>query len=323
MAELTPRFLIGRLAWAIILSLFAVGIGFVIFQVLPSGDPAALRAGRFATAAQIEVIRTEMGLDQPLYVQFGIYVRDLLHFDLGTSARTGADVNGIIAERLPVTVMLVLVAALVWLLAGIIGGVMGAGHWRSAGDRTAGGLSLLLVSAPVFWTGYLAIFAFGTGVGLLPFLPGVGGWDEAGGVAGKLAAVLLPSLVLGLTSAAVYYRLSRSAVRAELAAPYTFAARARGLGDSTVLWRHAARTGLTPILGLAGLDLGLLLAGNVILVETVFNLPGLGALVTSSIDRSDLPVIEGLVLVSALFMVAVNFIADIAFRLSDPRPDRH
>lgn len=323
MAELSFRYLIGRLAWALFLGLFALGVVFLIFQVLPSGDPAVLRAGRFATPAQIEVIRVELGLDHPVYVQFGIYVRDLLlHFDLGTSAHTGAAVSGLIADRLPVTLLLIAVAAAVWFLTGILGGVLGADRWQSAGDRAAGGLSLLLISAPVFWTGYMAIFAFGAGVGLLPFLPGIGGWQEAGGTAGKLFALLLPALVLGLATAAIYYRLTRAAVRVELDSPYAFAARARGLGGSIVLWRHAARTGLTPILGLAGLELGLVMAGNVILVETVFNLPGLGSLLTSSIDHSDLPVIEGLVLLAALTLVAVNFVADIAFRVSDPRPNR-
>jgi peptide/nickel transport system permease protein len=228
----------------------------------------------------------------------------------------------LIADRLPVTALLVLGAGLVWFAAGILGGVIGASHSRTAGDRLAGGLSLLLISAPVFWTGYVAIFALGTGAGLLPVLPGVGGWDEGSGVAGKFAAMILPVLVLGLTSAAIYYRLTRSTMRSEFRAPYVFAARARGLDDSTIVWRHAARTGLTPILGLAGLDLGLILAGNVILVETVFNLPGIGSMVTSSISQSDLPLIEGLVLVAALVMVLLNLVTDIAFRAADPRPRR-
>jgi peptide/nickel transport system permease protein len=228
----------------------------------------------------------------------------------------------LITDRLPVTALLVFGAGLVWFVAGILGGVIGASHSRTAGDRLAGGLSLLLISAPVFWTGYVAIFALGTGVGLLSVLPGIGGWEDAQGVADKFAAMILPVLVLGLTSAAIYYRLTRSAMRSEFRAPYVFAARARGLDDSTIVWRHAARTGLTPILGLAGLDLGLILAGNVILVETVFNLPGIGSMITSSISQSDLPLIEGLVLVAALTMVLLNLVTDIAFRAADPRPNR-
>ena len=320
---MTVRFILGRLAWAIFLTFFAVLLVFVVFQVLPSGDPAALRVGRFATPDQLATVRSEMGLEKPIYVQFGIYVRDLLlHFDLGESARSGADVRGLIADRLPVTALLVFGAGLVWFAAGILGGVIGASHSRTAGDRLAGGISLLLISAPVFWTGYVAIFALGTGAGLLPVLPGVGGWDEGSGVAGKFAAMILPVLVLGLTSAAIYYRLTRSTMRSEFRAPYVFAARARGLDESTIVWRHAARTGLTPILGLAGLDLGLILDGNVILVETVFNLPGIGSMVTSSISQSDLPLIEGLVLVAALVMVLLNLVTDIAFRAADPRPRR-
>jgi ABC-type dipeptide/oligopeptide/nickel transport system permease component len=311
------------LAWAAFLALFAVLLVFVVFQLLPSGDPASLRVGRFATPEQIATVRSEMGLDQPVYVQFGIYARDLLlHLDLGQSAQSGTEVRTLIADRLPLTALLVLGAGLVWFVAGILGGVIGASHSRSAGDRVAGGFSLLLISAPAFWTGYLAIFLLGTGAGLLPVLPGIGGWEEAQGVIEKLAAMILPVLVLGLTSAGIYYRLTRSAMRSEFRAPYVFAARARGLDDSTIVWRHAARTGLTPILGLAGLDLGLILAGNVILVETVFNLPGIGSMVTSSIGQSDLPLIEGLVLVAALVMVMLNLVTDIIFRAADPRPER-
>ncbi|MBN8869173.1 MAG: ABC transporter permease [Solirubrobacterales bacterium] len=320
---MSARFILGRLAWAVFFAFFAVLLVFLIFQVLPSGDPATLRIGRFATPDQIARVRSEMGLDRPVYVQFGIYVRDLLlHFDLGESARSGTEVRSLIADRLPVTALLVFGAALVWFAAGVLGGVIGASYSRTAGDRLAGGLSLLLISAPIFWTGYVAIFVLGAGVGLLPVLPGIGGWEDAQGAAGKLAAMILPVLVLGLTSAAIYYRLTRSAMRSEFRAPYVFAARARGLGEQTVVWRHAARTGLTPILGLAGLDLGLILAGNVILVETVFNLPGAGSAVTSSINQSDLPVIEGLVLVAALVMVLLNLVTDLAFRAADPRPDR-
>lgn len=317
------RFVLGRVAWAIFLALLVVALVFVIFRVMPSGDPASLRAGRLASPEQIEAIRDAMGLDRPVFVQFGIFVRDLvLHFDLGTSARTGTDVKEMVFGRIPVTLMLVAGASLVWFFAGIVGGVLGGAKAGSTGDRLAGAASLFLVSAPVFWVGYMAIFLFGAAVGLLPVLPGVGGWGESSQWSGHLAALLLPALVLGVASAAVYYRLTRVAIRSELRSAYAFAADARGLKRGTVVWRHAAPTGLTPIIGLAGLDLGLLLAGNVILVETVFNLPGLGSLFTSSIDRSDLPVIEALVLLSALFMVLVNLVADIAFRISDPRPDR-
>lgn len=315
------RFIVGRVAWAIFLALFVVALVFVIFQVLPSGDQASLRAGRFASPDQVEAIRSAMGLDRSVFVRFGIFVRDLfIHFDLGTSSRTGTDVKEVIVDRIPVTLTLVVGASLVWFAGGILAGVLGGARAGSVGDRLAGATSLFLVSAPIFWVGYMAIFLLGSAVGLLPLLPGVGGWQEAEHWSGHLAALLLPSIVLGVSSAAVYYRLTRVAIRSELRSPYSFAASARGLGGRTVLWRHAARTGLTPIIGLAGLDLGLLLAGNVILVETVFNLPGLGSLLTASIDRSDLPVVEALVLVAALFMVVVNLAADITFRLSDPRP---
>lgn len=315
------RFVIGRVAWAVFLALFVVALVFVIFQVLPSGDPASLRAGRYASPDQVDSVRSAMGLDRSAFVQFGIFVRDLfIHFDFGTSSRTGTDVKGLIVDRIPVTLMLVAAASVFWFAGGILAGVIGGARAGSVGDRIAGAASLFLVSAPVFWVGYMAIFLFGAAVGLLPILPGVGGWEEAGHWSGRLAALLLPAIVLGVSSAAVYYRLTRVAVRSELRNPYSFAASARGLDRRTVVWWHAARTGLTPIIGLAGLDLGLIMAGNVILVETVFNLPGLGSLLTSSIDRSDLPVIEALVLVAALFMVVINLFADIAFRLSDPRP---
>lgn len=300
-----------------------VALVFVIFQILPSGDPATLRAGRFASPEQIEVIRSQMGLDQPGYVQFGIFLRDLvLHFDLGTSLRYDEPVTELIFARLPVTLLLIFGAALVWFVAGILAGVASGARRGSLADRAQGGLSLFFVSAPVFWTGYMAMFLLAAGVGQISLLPGVGGWGQADGWSGQLAAMVLPSLVLGTAAAAVYFRLTRIAVEAELSRPYATAGLARGLSARRVLWRHAARTGLTPIIALAGLDLGLLLAGNVILVEQVFNLPGVGSLLVSSINHSDLPVIEGLVLFAALIMVVANLTADLVFRWLDPRDDQ-
>lgn len=299
-------------------------IVFLLFYVLPTGDPAAIRAGRYASPEQIMEVRHALGLDRPLPVQYGIFLWNLIaHFDLGFSYQHLAPVNDLIWARLPVTLALVAGAAVIWLAVGVGAGVAGAARPGSLFDRTAGLSSLVLLSAPVFWLGYVALILFSAGAGaLLPVLPGIGAYLGAENLPEKVAALILPWLVLGLSSAAAYVRLTRAVVSEELAQPYVTAARARGLPERRVRWAHAARTGMAPLIGLIGLDLGLILTGNVVLVETVFNLPGLGRLLTESIERSDLPLTQGIVLVSACFIVVTTILADLIHAALDPRTRR-
>lgn len=317
-------FLIRRLLWGLLIALGVSMIVFLLFYVLPTGDPAAIRAGRYATPQQISEVRQALGLDRSLLVQYGIFLWNLVaHFDLGFSYQHLAPVKGLVWERLPVTLALVSGAAVVWLVVGVGGGVAAAARPGSLFDQAAGFGSLALLSAPVFWLGYIALILFSVGVGsLLPVFPGIGAYLGAEAFPEKVGALILPWLVLGLSSAAVYVRLARAVVSEELTRTYVTAARARGLPERQVLWGHAARTGMAPLIGLIGLDLGLILAGNVVLVETVFNLPGLGRLLTESIERSDLPLTQGIVLVSACSIVLVTILVDVVHVALDPRSRR-
>lgn len=314
-------YVLRRILWGALLVLTASALVFVIFYVFPSGDSAVIKAGRFATPSQVEEVRQALGLDQPIYVQYGIFLRDLvLHFDLGYSYQYGLPVTDLIADRLPVTLMLISGAVIIWLGVGVLLGVATATRPSSKLDRFTGLASLTLLSAPIFWLGYLALILFATGAGsLLPIFPGIGAYIEADDLLAKIAALILPCLVLGLSSAAIYVRLTRSAMVEQLDSAYVTAARARGLPESSVVWRHAARSGLAPMLTLFGIDISLILAGNVILVETVFNVPGVGGLLTSAVERADLPVIQGVVVMAAIFVVVVNIVVDLVYASIDPR----
>lgn len=308
----------GRIAWGLILVLLVTALVFVIFNVLPTGDPANTRTG--ATPQQIEQVRHAMGLDDPVYVQYGNFLGDLARFDLGTSYRYGVPVTELVFDRLPVTLLLVSLATMIWLVLGVALGVLAAARPGSLFDRLAGAGSIVLISTPVFVLGYMALLAFASGSdSLVPLLPGIGAYPEADDFPNRVAALILPALVLGMGLVGLYFRLARATIREELTRYYVLAARARGLGESRILWRHAFRAGLTPMLTLIGLDFALIAAGNVVLVEAVFNVPGIGGLMVTSIQRSDLPVVEGVVLFTAILVIVVNIAIDIAEGILDPR----
>jgi len=299
-------------------------IVFIIFYALPTGDPATQRVGPDATPEQIAAVRHGLGLDRPLYSQYGRFLWNLFaHFDLGYSYQYLLPVKQLIWQRLPVTLALIAGAVVVSLGVGVGLGVASAARPESNLDRTAGLGSLILISAPVFWLGYMALILFSVGGStVFPVLPGVGAWIGADTFPQRVATLILPWLVLGLSSAAVYFRFTREVVADELDRPYVTAARARGIPEGQIRWRYAVRTGMAPLLAMAGLDLGLVLAGNVVLVETVFNLPGVGRLLTESIERSDLPLTQGIVLASAGIIVLMTIAIDLAHAAFDPRVRR-
>lgn len=315
------RFLAIRVAWGVGILFAVTGIVFLIFYALPSGDPAAVRVGHRADPEQLAAVREALGLDRSPFIQYGIFLRDLLlDFDLGFSYQSGVSVNSLIADRLPATLLLVGGAAVVWLGAGILAGVLSAGRPGSLLDRAIGAMSLGLISAPVFWLGYLALYMFALGAGVLwPVFPGVGSYIDATSFGDKCAALILPWLVLGLSSSGLYARLVRATVRDELERDHVVAARARGMSESRVLWRHGARTGMTPVLTLLGIDLGFILIGNALLVEITFNIPGLGSLLMGSVERADLPIVQGVILVVAVIVIVANLAVDILYTALDPR----
>jgi peptide/nickel transport system permease protein len=318
MARYFLRRLIGMFALLVIVS----GVTFVIFNVFPSTDPAVLRAGRQPTPELIERIRSDLGLDRPLHVQFAGYLADVFgRLDFGRSYQTNEDVLDMIFDDLPATVSIVIGGVIVWVTAGVSIGVLSAVKHRSVFDRLAIGLSLIAISAPVYWLGLVSLYLFAPNFGVfgLNFLGGQGSYVPfTESPADWLKSLILPWFVIATTFAAVYARLLRGSLLEVLGEDYIRTARAKGLSERRVILKHAVRSAITPIVTLIGLDVGILL-GGAILTETVFNIPGIGRLTYDAIVRGDLPVVQGTVLFAAFFIVIMNLLVDVAYAYLDPR----
>jgi len=314
------RYVARRLAGAVLMVLLVSLLTFLIFSVMPSADPAALRAGRAPTPALIAEIRHNLGLDKPLYVQYGRYLERLVtHFDLGYSFRNGTGVREQILRRLPATISLVLGAMVIWLAAGIAIGTVSAVRARTKLDRALMGGALVFISTPVYWLGLVALYLFASDIGVVPIFKGADSYVPLSqSPAGWFGSLLLPWLVLAATYAAIYARYVRSSLREVLAEDYVRTARAKGASERRVVVRHGLHAALTPVVTLLALDVGTLL-GGVILVETVFNIPGVGRLGYDAVLHADLPMIEGMVLFGAIFVIVANLLADLAYAFLDPR----
>jgi peptide/nickel transport system permease protein len=293
---------------------------FLIFYILPSADPAVLRAGRNAGPRQIANIRHSLGLDKPIWQQYLIYMKEVfLHFNFGYSYQYSVSVRSLIFNRLPATIWLVTGAVILWLGVGLTIGIVSAIKRRSILDRTTMTGSLALISAPVFWLGLVSLYLFANDIGKFPLFPGQGSFASASTPLQKADAMILPWIVLAAATAAVYARYMRASMIDTMSEDYIRTARAKGLPERTVVRRHMVRSAITPIVTLVGLDVGTLLAGNAILTETVFNIPGVGRLLYNAIGVSDLTVIQGITLFGAFFIVFFNLVVDIAYAYLDPR----
>jgi len=315
------RYVVRRVLWGIGLLFIVSAVIFLIFYALPSGDPAVARAGRLATEDQIERIRESLGLDDPIYVQYWVYMRDLvLHFDFGFSYTNNAPVRELIFDRLPATFSLVGGAVVLWLLAAFPVGIISAVKQRTLFDRVTMVTTLVLYSAPVFWLGLVLLYLFADDIGQFPIFPGQGAYTPiSSGVLDWAGSLILPWIVLAAASAAIYARYVRSSLIDVMGEDYIRTARAKGLGERRVIMHHGVRSAVTPVVTLLGVDIGLLLAGNAILTETVFNIPGVGRLLFTAIERSDLPVVQGVVLFGAFFIITLSIVVDIAYAYLDPR----
>jgi peptide/nickel transport system permease protein len=316
------RYIGRRLVGAFVLLLVVSALTFLFFNVLPSTDPAALRAGRQPTPELIAAIRQDLGLDRPVYVQFGDYMLDVFTpFEFGRSDQQNQPVLNLILDRLPTTIYLALGAVIIWLAIGLSVGVLAAVKHRSLFDRLSIGLSLVAISAPVYWLGLVTLYLFAPDFGLIP-LPFVGGQGSYTAPSEDLGAfvqsLILPWLVLSTAFAAIYARVLRGSLLDVVNEDYIRTARAKGLSERRVILKHGVRSAITPVVTLLGLDLGILL-GGAILTETVFNIPGLGRLAYAAIVRGDLPIIQGTVLFGAFFIVICNLIVDIVYAFLDPR----
>jgi peptide/nickel transport system permease protein len=281
---------------------------FLVVRVLP-GDPALIIVGIEGSPEAAERIRESLGLNRPLIVQYGDWVGRALRGDLGKSIQYDVPVAGLIASRLPVTLPLTLMAAGFMALAAIPVGLFAATHQRRWGDYVAMALSQVGVA------GLLLILLFAVKLGWFKS-GGFDGWGQ--GALPALKSLLLPAVALGLFQFAVLARTTRSAVLEVLREEYVKTARAKGLAERAVLFRHALRNAMIPILTVAGIQLGQLMAGSIVL-ESVFYLPGLGRLAIGAISARDLPVVQGVVLFVACVIVTINVAVDLLYGVLDPR----
>jgi peptide/nickel transport system permease protein len=300
------RFLVRRLVLAIPVLLGVATLVFSLIHLIP-GDPAQAMLGDAASPESVIELRTRLGLNRPLHVQYAAFLMGVARGDLGVSLRTNERVSSAIAARLPATVELALAAMLVAVVIAIPTGIVAA-VWSGTGvDHAATTLALVGLSMPTFWLGPLLGLVFSVELGWLP----VSG-------RGTVAHLVLPAITLGLPLAAVLARMTRASLMDELGETYVTAARARGLSEARIVLRHAFRNSLIPIVTVLGLQVGGVLTGAVI-TETIFAWPGVGRLLIQSIGFRDYPLVQGCILLIAVTYVSVNLLTDMAYAFLDPR----
>lgn len=312
-------FILRRLLWTVVLVFFVTALTFVIFNVLPTADPAAQRAGPNPTPELIAAIRDQLDLDDPLLVRFFSYLGDLvLHFDFGTSVANDTPVRPLILDALPNTLMLVLGAAVVWLTSGVAIGTISAVRRGTLLDRFAMTSALVAISAPVYWLGLVGLYLFSSDLGVLKLFPAAGTYDASDGILTSISSLFLPWIVLAAAFAAIYARLLRSNLLEVMSEDYIRTARAKGLSERRVVFRHGLRSAITPIITVLGLDIGILI-GGAILTESVFGIPGIGQLSFDAIQRNDIDIVQGSTLFLALAVCLMSLAVDVLYAVLDPR----
>jgi peptide/nickel transport system permease protein len=308
------KYLSSRLAgMAVVMAIVAVLV-FVLTRAA-SGDPVSVLLGDQATAADIARVQQQYGLDKPLPVQFGYWLKELARGNLGDSIFLQRPVTQALWERAEPTTLLALMAVAIAALIGIPAGIVGAvfrGRWI---DQIFTSLAMLGASIPSFWLGLVLMQVFAVALGWFP----VSGYGDPGApLLERLRHLVLPAAVLGLLNSALIIRFTRASMLDVLNEDYVRTARAKGLGEWPVVLKHALRNALVPIVTVLGLTVALMIGGAVV-TETVFGLPGVGNLVVSAVLRRDYPVIQGALLVIAVIYVVINFAVDLLYTLVDPR----
>lgn len=310
-----------RLAWTVVVILAVLLFTFAIFFLMPNGDPALRFAGKAPTEENIALIHKRLHLDKPWYIEFGYFVKTFTTGDeygwpgLGESYGNYQSVRGQVVKRLPRTLWLIAGAATIWLTFGVAIGVLSAVKRRTLIDRFAMGFALFGISAPVFWLGLMALFIFWRtlhwtgGSGYVPLADGVGAW---------FSHLILPWTVLALLFMAIYARITRNTLLETLGEDYIRTARAKGLSERKVIFRHGLRASLIPIVTLFGLDVALLVGGAII-TESVFNIQGVGWLAITAATSQDLPTVVGVVLCTATAVALMNLVVDVVYAFIDPR----
>jgi ABC-type dipeptide/oligopeptide/nickel transport system permease component len=299
-------FIVRRLGAVIPVLLVVSALVFLMSHLTP-GDPATIMLGENASAADVARLRHELGLDRPLAVQYGRYLSGVLRGDLGRSIRSGRPVVREIWDRFPSTLELTLGAMAIAAASGVLLGALAAAGRTGAADTLVMSTSLIGLSMPSFWLGLLLILFFGL---MLHWFPIAGGDDWR--------ALVLPAVTLGAQAAAVIARLTRASLLEVLPSEFVRTARAKGLAAARVLFRHALRNALIPVVTVMGLQFGALLGGAVI-VESVFARSGLGRFAVAAVQSRDFPVIQGIVLFAAAVYALVNLTVDVAYLALDPR----
>jgi len=307
-------YILRRVAACLATLLFVSVLVFLVVRVLP-GDPALVILGPESSREAADRLREAMGLNRPLVVQYAEWLGGAARGDLGRSIQYDVPVGRLIVSRLPVTLPLTALAAAFMLLGAVPLGVFAATRHRRAGDYAAMIFSQLGISIPQFWSGLLLILLFSVHLGWVR-AGGFDGW--AAGLWPGIRALLLPAVALGFFQTAVLVRATRSAVLDVLREDYVRTARAKGVAEPRVVGKHTLRNAMIPIVTVAGIQLGQLMAGSIIL-ESVFALPGLGRLALGAITARDLPVVQGVSLFVASTIVVINFAVDVAYGFLDPR----
>jgi peptide/nickel transport system permease protein len=312
-------YVIRRILWGILLLIIVCALTFVFFRIIPTGNPALLRAGRDPQPKLIAEIERVLGLNKSLPVQFWDYLKEIfLHFNFGYSYYSQESVVNLIRERLPATLSLTIGAAVMWVIGGLSVGIISALRRHSWLDRGAMGTALVLVSAPEFWLGLIFLYLFAEDIGKFKLLPGAGSYVGLTSDPWRwFTSLLMPWFVLAASSAAIFARLVRGSLIETMHEDFIRTARAKGLPERSVV-RQGVRAAINPSVTLFALEIGVLLGGAV-LIETVFNIPGVGRLSYNSIINSDFSVIQGTVLLAAMFIIVANIFADIAYAYLDPR----
>jgi peptide/nickel transport system permease protein len=307
-------YVLRRLIALVPVALVVATVGFVLIHLAP-GDPASIIAGPDASADDVTRIQRQLGLDEPLPVQLVHWYGQLLRGDLGRSIFLRKPVTEAIVDRIEPTLLLTVLATLIAVAIGVPSGVLSARYHNSVTDQTFMVLALVGISVPNFLLGLLFVLCFGVWLGWFPvagYSPLEDGWLKT------LRSLVMPAFALGLVQSALVARIARSSMLDVLREQFIVAGRAKGLGEGMVVYKHAFRNALIPTVTIIGISFAILLSGAVV-VETVFNIPGLGRLIISAVLRRDYPVIQGVVLCIAGVSMLVNLAVDLSYLVIDPR----
>jgi peptide/nickel transport system permease protein len=313
------RFLVRRVIFGVIVMWIVATVVFIMYFVTPH-DVARTLAGRQANAETVAAIRHNLGLDRPILSQYGSFLWRILHGNLGYSYTNSQPVTALIGQGLPVTVSLVIGGAIIWLVVGVSTGVLAATRPRSFVDRTTTGFALFFYSMPTFLLGevLLLVLFFRLHLIGIDWFPGSGFVPFSQNPLEWARYLILPWITIALVTAATYVRLTRGSMLDVMGEDYIRTARAKGLRERRVIYRHGLRAAMTPLVTQFGIDVGGLLGGALV-TENVFGLPGLGQLTTSSLATQDLPTIIGLVLLASAFVVVANIVVDVLYSVLDAR----